>query len=762
MNKAVTDGLVLNPPAFSQGLSLWSRGDGTPGSGSYDGQPNAAYVPNDQDFGGCMELQKVEATQRVRCYREIPFRPDMYLRVTVRIKALAGNLPGVRIAAFAARSNGTNVAGVPQAGDTVSLTTYGQVRTLTAIIGAGNRQGVDLTWGTDPDYAHIGLDLTGGTGGVVRIDDIEVEDITSVFHRKLIDWVDVRDYGAIGNGSTDDSDAFAAADQAADGRGILVSEGTYRLAQNVTLSNPVRFEGTVTMPTANRLVCRRNFDLDTYAAAFGSEQTGFRKALQALMQASDHVVLDLNGRRVDLTGPVDVAAVTGLSQFEQRRVITNGMLFATPGSAWDTDTVTSVATYATANPTRLTGVANVANIDVGSLVTGTGVGREVYVRSKNVSGGTVELSQPLWAAAGTRTFTFRRYKYMLDFSGFSTLQKVEVTDIEFQCNGEASGILLAPEGLTFRMADCVINRPKSRAITSHGRGCQGMLIDQCQFLSNEQAEPAQSRTTIALNVNANDVKLRDNRVVRFATFAVMGGTGHLVLGNHFFHGDSEENGVRKAGLVLTSPNCSTTVTGNYIDNCFIEWTNEHDATPDFGTDFSFGGLNVVGNVCIASNVAPGFRWLVVKPFGSGHFINGLSVANNSFRVFSATIDRVERLDTTHATLDFTRFRRVVFSDNAFNAVDQPTISPMTVVHVQNSAASTWVVDAGDYLPFGGRVRSVTGVVTDGAITTSGGAERYDMPHSFAEEGSGGRFAELRWPSAVRGRVTVTLRCDVSA
>ncbi len=47
MNKAITDGLVLMPAPFSAGLNLWSREDGTPGSGSYAGQPNAAFVPAD-------------------------------------------------------------------------------------------------------------------------------------------------------------------------------------------------------------------------------------------------------------------------------------------------------------------------------------------------------------------------------------------------------------------------------------------------------------------------------------------------------------------------------------------------------------------------------------------------------------------------------------------------------------------------------------------------------------------------------------------
>jgi hypothetical protein len=32
MNKVITDGLALMPPAFASGLSVWSRTDGTAGS----------------------------------------------------------------------------------------------------------------------------------------------------------------------------------------------------------------------------------------------------------------------------------------------------------------------------------------------------------------------------------------------------------------------------------------------------------------------------------------------------------------------------------------------------------------------------------------------------------------------------------------------------------------------------------------------------------------------------------------------------------
>jgi hypothetical protein len=506
MNKAITDGLVLVPPPFSAGLSQWSREDGTPASATYQGQPNAAVVPADQDFGGCLELQKTEVTQRLRYKGQTPFEPGLYLRVTARVKAVAGNLPSVRIAAFAARSNGTNVTTIPSSGASVGLTTYGQVVTVSAIVGSGNRQGTDLVWGTEPVYAHFGLDLTGTNGGVVRIDDLMIEDVTEVFYRKMIDVVDVRDYGAIGDGVADDAAAFEAADAAADGRTVLVSAGTYFLNANVTFESAVRFEGKVTMPAAMRLACTRNYNLDTYAAAFGSEAEGFRRGLAVLFYFTDHVTFDLSGRRVDLQAPVDVAALSGLTVFAQRRVLANGQLNAVPNAAWNTATVTSVATYDTGNPTRLTAVANVAGVPVGARVSGTGVGREVYVTSTNVGAGTVTLSQPLWGGGGTRTFTFNRYRYLLDFSGFASLSRFEMVDMELSCNGFCSAIMLALDGLTFRLADSVINRPKDRGITSIGLGCQGMFVDQCQFLSDEQALPAQTRVTIAMNTNANDAR----------------------------------------------------------------------------------------------------------------------------------------------------------------------------------------------------------------------------------------------------------------
>jgi len=58
MNKVITNGLVLTPPPFADGLDVGPSGDGTPGSDTYDGSGNGKFVPADLDFSGCLEILK--------------------------------------------------------------------------------------------------------------------------------------------------------------------------------------------------------------------------------------------------------------------------------------------------------------------------------------------------------------------------------------------------------------------------------------------------------------------------------------------------------------------------------------------------------------------------------------------------------------------------------------------------------------------------------------------------------------------------------
>ncbi|HBV54240.1 MAG TPA: hypothetical protein DEF12_04310 [Rhodobacteraceae bacterium] len=760
MNKAITDGILFTPSSFSAGLSQWSSGDGVPGSDSYQNAANAAFVPADQDFSGCLELQKTQSLQKLRFKGQTPILPGCYLRVTARIKAISGALPSVRIAGFAAGPGGAALPGVLTTGASVALTSYGQVVEVSAIVGTGARAGVTMAWGLDAIYGHFGLDLTGPNGGTVRIDDIEIEDITGVFLRDMLGTVDVRDFGAKGDGVANDAAAFLAADAAANGRLVVVPEGTYFLDSDVTIQSHIRFEGHITMPVARVLSLAQDYHLAAYIDAFGDEVLAFKKAWQCLINASDHESLDLCGRRIDVKAPIDMAAaVPNRTEYAQRRVIRNGQFFVGNSSDWDDTVVTSQASYAVNQPLKLTGVVNVANVPVGALITGVGVGREVYVRSKNVATQEIELLQPLYDAAGAQVYTFRRFKYVLDFSGFAKISKIIIADVEFNCSGRASCLLMAPAGLIFQVRDCVFNDPKDRAITSHGEGCQGMLIDRNQFLSAEVNMAAQDRKSIAFNTNGNDVKIRDNRITQHRHFAVIAGTSNLFAGNHWYQGDATGQGVRLAGLVMTQSNCRNSIVGNYIDNCFLEWTNEHDPAPDFSSEYSFAGLTVSQNVFQCGHTVPWFTFIVLKPYGPGHFIQGLCVTGNTFRTIGNAIDRVESVDTSLADLDWTRCRNVWIKGNSFNGVSSMIENPRALPLIVNTAASTWTLDTSGLLPFGGRVRNVEAVVPRGPLRTGANAVVWAHPYVETERGTGGRSVELVWPQALKGTASVTVRID---
>jgi hypothetical protein len=57
-----------------------------------------------------------------------------------------------------------HIVGLDEFGPVQGMDTYGCVYEVSAIIGSGNRGGVDMVWGTEPVYGHFGLDLDGCHG----------------------------------------------------------------------------------------------------------------------------------------------------------------------------------------------------------------------------------------------------------------------------------------------------------------------------------------------------------------------------------------------------------------------------------------------------------------------------------------------------------------------------------------------------------------------------------------------------------------------
>ncbi len=763
MNKAITEGLDFMPPDFADGLSVWSSEDGTPGTVTYATNPAGTLVASDPDFGDCLELVTVEKPQNLKYMGETPILPGCYLEVSARVKLVSANttLPFIRIGAFAGDANGDPVTNVDRNGLLQQLDTFGEVVEVKLIIGTGARTGVDLVWGTNPVYAHVGIEIVGDPGAVVRVESIRVEDKTSIFHRKLMDWVDVLDYGAIGDGIKDDSNAFETADAAADGRTVVVPAGTFFLSKNVTMLSPVRFEGTVTQPESRRLILRSNFDLPTYADAFGDETLGFKKGLQALFNFADHDTFDLGGRTVDLEAPIDVAAaVSNVSAMSQRRVVRNGQLSAINNGSWAPTVVTATASYSSANPLQLTNVRNIGTIAAGSLIEGFGVGREVYATSVDVNAETITLSQPLFRARANQSYTFTRFKYMLDFSGFERVSSFNIDGVQFDGDEVACGVLLPNDGIWWIIRNCWFTRTGLRAITSPGEACQGISIDQCEFLASDASELVQDRQTVAFNTNNNDAKIRHNRCINFKHFGVLSGNGNLVLGNHFWQLDTADPGERTAGLIFTDKRSKTTITGNYIDSQFIEFSNEHEANATNSSGAGFGRVSIVGNIFTATQVPDWFEFIVWSPIGSNHRLVGINVIGNTFQLFGGSvIDRVDGVDGSLGSFDYSETKNLVWEGNSYGEVRATTASPALIEVDQTSTSATWTADASEMLPLGCQALGVDAVTAHGAITTGGGAKVFDAPYVEARKGGDKDRVTIHWSGAVKGKVQLKIRAD---
>ncbi len=179
MQAVVVSELDLMPPAFCDGLHDWSRGDGTPESATYDQSGSSeARIAEDEDFGACLEIRKTDTIQRLRYMGEVPFRPGCYIEVSARLKSMSGPRGLARIAALPGGRHGKPVSGLDTSGNVVGLDIFGRAYEAVAVFGPEPRGGVDVVWNDRVLYAHVGLDIIGPNGGMVRIENIRVRDVT--------------------------------------------------------------------------------------------------------------------------------------------------------------------------------------------------------------------------------------------------------------------------------------------------------------------------------------------------------------------------------------------------------------------------------------------------------------------------------------------------------------------------------------------------------------------------------------------------------
>ena len=757
MNKAITDGIKLMPLPYSAGLDRWSCEDGRPGEATYADRLEAVVIDDDPDFGSCLQLVKDQMVTQLRYKAETPILPGFFLQISAQVRAVSGPLPTVRIAGWPGRAGMGAAAEHVTKGPATAIEALNEVVTVKAIVGTSHRTGVDLIW-KDAIYGHFGLDLTGPNGATVVIDNLVIEDVSGAFQGDLFAAIDVRDYGAVADAMTDASDAFHAADQAAQGREVIVPPGVFFLKEDIKLSSVFRFVGTVVQPRDQAFVLLGGLDFSAYCRAFGDFETAFRKAFQAMSHVGAPAVLDLAGSKIPLSGPLDLQACdVGRPSSTMVKVLKNGTFLPEPGAAWATDVVTSMADYDPEDAWRLSHVAGCAEIAVGARIEGKGVGREVYVRAVDPLTKSLTLSQPLYGADGTQKFKFHRYKYLLDFSGFEEASQFQLENVTLDCDAIASGVMLATSGRKFVMRNCQVNLPKDRGVTSAGTGCVGLSILASAI--NGDDNPSQRDEVIGLNANGNYLRIHDSAFSHLSQFAVVAGAGSSITGNQWTHGHQVERSRPQGGLILTKPMCATVVTANSFVNGAVVWTSEHASARRGDRHNTFGGLTITGNSFTTNALAHWVTFLQIAPYGCAHILDGFSVVGNVFRSVNGRINRVEMLDTTRGKLDLDKLKAVSFSANTFHGVRDPVINPANLVIEQRALAERWIGETKPHLPFNGLAKWIESASLVGPLADENGEECIEPLRFDTRVGADDRQVEFRWSKPVAGRLRYQVRMD---
>ena len=168
----------------------------------------------------------------------------------------------------------------------------------------------------------------------------------------------------------------------------------------------------------------------------------------------------------------------------------------------------------------------------------------------------------------------------------------------------------------------------------------------------------------------------------------------------------------------------------------MEWTNEHDSTPDYRVGFGFSALSVTNNVFLCGDTADWFSYIVIKPHGTGHSISGLDITGNTFRVVNGKIDWIERVDTIFSDIVYSKLHNIRIEGNSFHNIKTHVANPVTKVHQQSSPDSIWRVTFDGALPFQGYARSVTSVVAKGNLKNGSSITRCTAPNVLTSRGAG--------------------------
>ena len=388
---------------------------------------------------------------------------------------------------------------------------------------------------------------------------------------------------------------------------------------------------------------------------------GFKQAIKDLFNLNVYT-LDLEGRRIIIDNEIDMAALTGITSKSVWKRITNGYIDTTGFDVNAPETNGTVASVSFTANSAVATMASTANLKAGMEVTaGTRLPRGTFVQSID-SATQITLSKSSMTT-GSSTLSWWRRRYVLDFSGFTALSRFTMDNLYINLQTNASFYLSSMNDDIVEFKNCRFVNPKRFCINQFALG-GGMVIEGCDFISDEAATAPHLRTRIACILNG-DCRVANNRWAFFLHAAIFDGYASQIVGNHPFAGSGGVSATHMANFVFQQGG-DLVIVGNYIDNGWLEFTNELYAG---NASASIGGFNVSGNRFVTKTSDAAYAFIVIKPYNAAAPLNGIIIANNTFKPLTGgggvAITAATKLDTTAGNIDTATPEDIYMGNNSF-------------------------------------------------------------------------------------------------
>jgi len=480
--------------------------------------------------------------------------------------------------------------------------------------------------------------------------------------------------------------------------------------------------------------------------------------------------VDLEGRSIDIANSMDMSIPLGTSQQGEFTIRNGRFRYIGPKKTMANFTRNLSLTIgsATATPSSMTGIVE------GMYVSGPGVPRETYVRSVDTVNGQITLSTTAWRTLSSATHRFQEFDYLFDFSKITSLSNFRFEQVTFECLSNI-GVFKGPKGgSTQSFTNCTFANVYKRGVIFWSSGGSNCQIDCCQAfpdLDDRQADPV-DKQSVFFSIPTNDPKFRGNYFWQFGNTLVLHGSGNVIVGNHFWQatgaGSDAEPGknTRRPSIILTSGHNKTNITGNYIDNSWIEMTNEN--TTNLAWPIG-GGVTISGNQFTSVSREPTNAFVVLSPYTTNALVSRISVVGNVFKnVYGGgeqgsivpynAADGVIIPTGSGGSLDLTSFREITWHGNSYSNIVKRTQSEAILKKTiaVGSEATTVTFDFSNVLPWGGIPQRYVSVGVNNPLDAA--AAPTPVSACFAAT-AGSTSVPVVLSSAVSGDVYATVDCN---